>query len=54
MKKYLPEILYTGVWLSFFGMIKLLVSMNLTEPNYYALTKFGMFLITNDINTITC
>ena len=50
--KHLPEILYTMSWLSFFGMIKLLLSLNLTEPDYYVLTKFGMFLITNDINTI--
>ena len=54
MKKYFPEILYTGAWLSFFGMIKLLLSMNLTEPNYYVLTGFGMYLLTDSVNLLNC
>lgn len=52
--KYLSEILYTGVWLSFFGMIKLLMSMNLTEPNYYVLTSFGMYLLTDSVILLNC
>lgn len=54
MKKYLPEILYTISWLSFFGMIKLLLSLNLTEPEHYVLTRFGMFLLTDSVNLLNC
>lgn len=52
--KHLPEILYTGCWLSFFCMIKLLLSINLSQPGFYVYveTLDSMVLLTK--LSITC